>query len=98
MSEEPEFVIYKGRRMVVYWPERIEQAQLQPTYKIAGQEYQRVPYGLERGDWGADAHPCGDCKVVMGEYHVPSCDVEQCPLCGNQALTCDCEYEDVDET
>jgi hypothetical protein len=29
--------------------------------------------------------------VVTGGYHHPGCDMEICPRCGNQLITCDCE-------
>ena len=31
---------------------------------------------------------CYDCGVRPGELHRPGCDVEQCPHCGWQLLTC----------
>ncbi len=97
MPGDQEFVIYNGARMIWYWPKRIEEAQLVPTYVIAGREYRRVPYGSESDDWGADDHPCGDCRVLKGQFHVPSCDVERCPACGGQAISCDCQYEGDEE-
>jgi hypothetical protein len=30
--------------------------------------------------------------VQPGEFHLPSCDLEQCPRCHGQAIGCDCEY------
>jgi hypothetical protein len=36
---------------------------------------------------------CGDCHVLEGQYHVPGCDVESCPFCGKQLISCDCRYE-----
>jgi len=36
---------------------------------------------------------CGDCGVEPGELHVPGCDVERCPACGGQMISCACSDE-----
>ena len=36
---------------------------------------------------------CPDCACPPNGYHHPGCDKEECPLCGGQAIGCDCEYE-----
>jgi hypothetical protein len=94
-----EFVIYNGVRMSKGWPEKIQEAQLQSAYVIEGEEYPRVRYGEEHDDeWDAGRVPCHDCRVVKGQFHVVGCDVEQCPRCGGQVITCDCPYDEEDET
>ena len=92
-----QFVTYRGTRTIEGWPERIQHAQQQPVYVIGGEERARVPYGGEEGDWGADHHPCGDCRVIKGEFHVTGCDIERCPACGGQVISCNCPYEGDDD-
>lgn len=82
-------VIFNGVEVVRGWPEKIAAAQLKPSVLIADVEYQRIRYGAEAEDWGAGSKPCR-CAVTKGQLHVPGCDVEQCPACGNQMLSCDC--------
>jgi hypothetical protein len=88
---EKEFVTYNGARMIKGWPEKIEAAQLRPTILIGGIKRQRVRYGEEADDWGADQHPCHDCRVIKGQFHVFGCDGERCPVCGGQMISCECD-------
>lgn len=34
---------------------------------------------------------CRNCGAEPGQYHQRDCDVERCPFCGHQLITCDCE-------
>lgn len=36
---------------------------------------------------------CHDCGASPGELHKKMCDVERCPDCGGQYISCDCEEE-----
>lgn len=34
---------------------------------------------------------CHDCGVDPNNFHINGCDVERCPNCGRQSISCDCE-------
>ena len=42
---------------------------------------------------GCLARPCHDCKAPTGTFHHPGCDVEECPVCGYQTITCGCDID-----
>ena len=91
---EPKRILYRGVPMIEGWPEKIQAAQLIMSYTLNGKSVPRVRYGSEQDDWHAERLPCHDCRVLMGEFHVPSCDVEECPVCGGQLISCDCVFEE----
>lgn len=40
-----------------------------------------------------EIYTCHDCGVSEGEIHHLGCDMERCPFCGKQLISCDCCYE-----
>lgn len=36
---------------------------------------------------------CHDCGCLEGETHLPGCDMEYCPFCGGQLISCVCAYK-----
>jgi hypothetical protein len=69
------------------WQARIDEAQEQTHETIAGKRYERVKYG---GEVENPKPQCRDCGVDVGQYHVITCCVEQCPVCAGHAHGCDC--------
>lgn len=77
------------------WPDRLRAAQEVTAFEIGGRVYPRIPFGDEVDDWGGEG--CGDCGVVRGQFHIEGCDIERCPKCAGQLISCDCADSELPE-
>lgn len=56
-----------------------------------GTAYALPPYTPWRNHRG----PCGDCGVEPGGLHHLGCDLQDCPRCRRQLISCDCRFDEL---
>lgn len=56
--------------------------------------YNPIKFGDEDGYDILEYERCHDCNVAKGGYHHVGCDMERCPKCGGQLISCGCLSED----
>jgi hypothetical protein len=72
----------------------IELAQTLTHYPVDGELLARTRYGDECFGLRSDMAPCHDCGVTEGQLYTPCCEVEECPNCHSQLVSCDCDFGD----
>jgi hypothetical protein len=58
-----------------------------------GRRFDMSPFGGEPGR-RASGDRCGDCGVIRGGWHHPGCDLQGCPVCGGQLMSCGCRFDE----
>lgn len=87
-----QFTHYKGH---IIYREFLEEQKLSHIV-LGGQLYERIPYGQEPDfqeepdTTGYYSSYCHDCDAIPGLFHSIGCDVEVCPKCRKQLLSCTC--------
>lgn len=59
---------------------------------IEGRAYKPIRHGHEPRMKRTRVR-CGDCGVLPGSVHHHGCDMERCPACGYQSISCDCVWD-----
>lgn len=59
------------------------------SFKDDLRAYPTIPY-INPATFNAKNSNCHDCGVQIGAKHHPGCDMERCPRCGFQLISCGC--------
>lgn len=68
----------------------VGQSCIEEPIQLNGRKFKQIKYGDEKNYLGGKKLPCNDCRVSKGQYHHVGCNNEECPICGNQLISCDC--------
>ena len=55
-------------------------------FRYERKTYKPIKFGFD--GMGSPGDRCGDCGALYGHYHHPGCDLERCPICGGQVISC----------
>lgn len=97
MIDPRKTIVVNGQEVGEGWDVVLAEAQLERTYSIGGELFERIPFGEDYAGEASGLPSCRDCAAARGQLHVPICCLEQCPSCGAQAISCDCVHDDQDE-
>ncbi len=77
---------------ICFW---CEQEMMDCNQTCIGNKEVRFPDGETLPSIPSD-HDCHDCKIKTGGNHHPGCDMERCPRCSGQLISCGCLSDDND--
>jgi hypothetical protein len=85
-------VTYNGIQMRRDYAESLQQAQVNTHYRTNGSLVPRIRFGDETYPMVTPgAGLCLCCCSARGQLHEPLCEREQCPVCKQQVMSCDCD-------
>jgi hypothetical protein len=97
MIDPRKTIVVNGQEVAEGWDLVLAEAQDDRTYSIAGEVFERIPFGKDYAAEASGLPSCRDCAAARGQLHVPICCCEQCPNCGGQAIGCDCIHDEDDQ-
>jgi hypothetical protein len=89
---DDDIVSYNGVQMRRDYAESLELAQKTIYYRTNSSLVLRIRFGEETYPMvtpGTGVCPC--CSAARGQFHEPLCEREQCPVCRQQVMSCDCD-------
>jgi len=89
-----DLVTYNGIQMRRDYAESLEQAQRNSQYRVKDSLVPRIRFGTETYPMvtpGTGLCPC--CSAARTQLHEPLCEREQCPVCKQQVMSCDCDIQ-----
>ena len=88
-----DLITYNGIQMRRDYAASLEQAQQLKRYVQGNMSVPRIPFGAETYPMvtpGNDLCPC--CSASRGQLHEPLCEREQCLVCKQQVMSCNCDF------
>jgi len=88
-----DLVTYNGVRMRRDYAESLEEAQRLTWYVSENGSAPRIAFGTETYPMATPGEGlCSCCSAARGQLHEPLCEREQCPVCKQQVMSCDCDF------
>jgi hypothetical protein len=92
MAAADDLITYNGIPMRRDYAESLQAAQQQTHYRVVGQLVPRIYFGDETYPMVTPGSGlCSCCFAARGQLHEPLCEREQCPVCKQQVMSCECD-------